>query len=54
MDILGLKLNKIRLFIKSKKRRALIRFNNKLEESMFIRLELIKSALKPDSLLGLI
>jgi hypothetical protein len=54
VDILGLKLNEIGLLIKSRKGGALLWFNNKPEEPIFIRLELIKPALKPDSLLGLV
>ena len=54
MNILGLELNEIRLLIKSGKRGALLRFNNKLKEPIFIKLELIKPAPKPDSLLGLV
>ena len=54
MDILGLKLNKIGLLIKSKKGRALLQFNNKLEKLVFIKLELIEPAPKPDFLLGLV
>jgi hypothetical protein len=54
VDVLGLKLNKIRLLIKSGKEGALLRFNNKLKEPIFIKLELIELALKPDSLLGLV
>ena len=53
MNVLGLKLNKIGLLIKSGKEGALLWFNNKLKEPMFIKLELIEPALKPDSLLGL-
>jgi hypothetical protein len=53
VDVLGLELNKIELLIKSRKERALLRFNNKLEEPVFIKLELIEPAPKPDSLLGL-
>ena len=54
VDILGLELNKIGLLIKSRKGGAFLRFNNKLEELIFIKLELIKPAPKLDSLLGLI
>jgi hypothetical protein len=54
VDVLGLELNEIRLLIKSGKERALLRFNNKLEEPIFIKLKLIELTLKPDSLLGLI
>ena len=54
VNILGLKLNKIGLLIKSKKRGALLQFNNKPEKLVFIKLELIELTLKPDSLLGLI
>ena len=54
MDVLGLELNKIRLLIKSGKEGALLRFNNEPEEPMFIKLELIEPAPKPDSLLGLV
>jgi hypothetical protein len=54
VNILGLELNKIRLLIKNKKRGALLQFNNKPKEPIFIKLELIKPAPKPDSLLGLI
>jgi hypothetical protein len=54
VDILGLKLNKIGLLIKSRKGGALLRFNNKLKELIFIKLELIEPAPKPDSLLGLV
>jgi hypothetical protein len=53
VDVLGLELNKIRLLIKSRKRGALLWFNNKLEEPMFIKLESIEPTPKPDSLLGL-
>jgi hypothetical protein len=54
VNVLGLELNKIRLLIKSKKGEALLWFNNKLKEPVFIKLELIKPAPKPDSLLDLI
>ena len=54
VDILGLELNKIKLLIKSKKGGALLQFNNKPKESIFIRLELIEPTPKPDSLLGLV
>jgi len=54
VDVLGLKLNKIGLLIKSGKEGALLWFNNKLEEPVFIKLESIEPALKPDSLLGLV
>jgi hypothetical protein len=54
VDVLGLELNKIRLLIKSRKRGALLRFNNKLKEPVFIKLELIEPAPKLDSLLGLV
>ena len=54
MNILGLELNKIGLLIKSRKGGALLWFNNKLEEPVFIRLELIEPAPKLDSLLGLV
>jgi hypothetical protein len=54
VDVLGLKLNKIGLLIKSRKGGALLRFNNKLEEPIFIKLELIEPASEPDSLLGLV
>jgi hypothetical protein len=54
VDILGLELNKIGLLVKNRKGGALLRFNNKLEEPVFIRLELIESTPKLDSLLGLI
>jgi hypothetical protein len=54
VDVLGLELNEIGLLIKSRKGGALLWFDNKLEEPMFIKLELIESALKPDSLLGLV
>jgi hypothetical protein len=53
VDVLGLELNKIGLLIKSRKEGALLQFNNKLEEPVFIKLEFIKPAPKPDSLLGL-
>jgi hypothetical protein len=53
VDVLGLELNKIGLLIKSRKGGALLWFNNKPEEPMFIKLELIKPTPKPDSLLGL-
>jgi hypothetical protein len=54
VDVLGLELNKIGLFIKSRKGGALLWFNNKLEEPIFIRLELIEPTPKPDFLLGLV
>jgi hypothetical protein len=54
VNILGLKLNKIRLLIKSRKGGALLWFNNKLEEPMFMKLESIEPAPKLDSLLGLV
>jgi hypothetical protein len=54
VDVLGLELNKIGLLIKSGKGGALLRFNNKLKEPMFIKLELIEPAPKLDSLLGLV
>jgi hypothetical protein len=54
VDVLGLELNKIKLLIKSRKEGALLRFNNKLKEPIFIKLKLIESAPKLDSLLGLI
>ena len=50
MDVLGLELNEIRLLIKSGKGGALLRFDNKPEEPMFIKLESIEPAPKPDSL----
>jgi hypothetical protein len=53
VDVLGLELNEIGLLIKSGKRGALLQFNNKLEEPIFIKLELIEPAPKLDSLLGL-
>jgi hypothetical protein len=52
VDVLGLKLNKIGLLIKSRKGGALLRFNNKPEEPIFMKLELIEPAPKPNSLLG--
>jgi hypothetical protein len=54
VDVLGLELNKIGLLIKSRKGGALLWFNNKPEEPMFIKLELIEPAPKLDSLLGLV
>ena len=54
MDVLGLKLNKIGLLIKSRKGGALLWFNNKPEEPIFIKLELIEPASKPDPLLDLV
>jgi hypothetical protein len=54
VDVLGLELNEIGLLIKSGKRGALLWFNNKLKEPVFIKLELIEPTLKPDSLLSLI
>jgi hypothetical protein len=54
VDILGLELNKIRLLVKSRKGGALLWFNNKLEEPIFMKLELIEPTPKPDSLLGLV
>jgi hypothetical protein len=39
VDVLGLELNKIGLLIKSRKGGALLWFNNKPEEPMFIKLE---------------
>jgi hypothetical protein len=54
VDVLGLELNEIRLLVKSGKGGALLWFNNKLEEPIFMRLELIEPAFKPDSLLGLV
>jgi hypothetical protein len=53
VDILGLELNKIGLLVENKKGGALLWFNNKLKEPVFIKLELIEPAPKPDSLLGL-
>ena len=54
VDVLGLELNKIRLLVKSRKGEALLRFNNKPKEPMFIKLESIEPAPEPDSLLGLV
>jgi hypothetical protein len=54
VNVLGLELNKIGLLIKSRKGGALLWFNNKPEEPVFIKLELIEPAPKPDSLLGLV
>jgi hypothetical protein len=54
VDILGLELNKIGLLIKSRKGGALLRFNDKLKEPMFIKLELIEPTPKLNSLLGLV
>jgi hypothetical protein len=54
VDVLGLELNKIGLLIKSGKGGALLWFNNKPEEPMFIKLEFIEPAFKLDSLLGLV
>ena len=54
VNVLGLELNKIGLLIKSRKEGALLRFNNKPEEPIFIKLELIEPTPKPDSLLGLV
>jgi hypothetical protein len=54
VDVLGLELNEIELLVKSGKEGALLRFNNKLKEPIFIKLELIEPASEPDSLLGLV
>jgi hypothetical protein len=54
VDILGLELNKIGLLIKSRKGGALLWFNNELEEPVFMKLESIEPAPKPDSLLSLV
>jgi len=54
VDVLGLELNEIGLLIESGKGGALLRFNNEPEEPIFIKLELIEPAPKPDSLLGLV
>jgi hypothetical protein len=54
VNVLGLELNKIGLLIKSRKGGALLWFNNKPEESIFIKLELIEPAPKLDSLLSLV
>jgi hypothetical protein len=54
VNVLGLKLNKIGLLIKSRKEGALLWFNDELKELVFIKLELIEPAPKPDSLLGLV
>jgi hypothetical protein len=54
VNVLGLELNKIGLLIKSRKGGALLWFNNKPKEPIFIKLELIEPASKPDSLLGLV
>jgi hypothetical protein len=52
VDVLGLELDKIGLLIKSGKGGALLWFDNKPKEPIFIKLELIEPAPKPDSLLG--
>jgi hypothetical protein len=52
VNVLSLELNEIGLLIESGKGGALLWFNNKPEEPMFIKLELIEPAPKPDSLLG--
>jgi hypothetical protein len=52
VDVLGLELNEIGLLIKSRKEGALLWFNNKPKEPVFIKLELIEPTPKPDSLLG--
>jgi hypothetical protein len=54
VDVLSLELNEIGLLVKSGKGGALLRFNNKPEEPMFIKLKLIEPAPKLDSLLGLV
>jgi hypothetical protein len=54
VDILGLELNKIRLLIKSGKGGALLRFDDELEEPIFIKLESIEPAPELNSLLGLV
>ena len=54
MNVLGLKLNKIGLLIKSGKEGALLWFNDKPKEPVFIKLESIEPAPKLDSLLGLV
>jgi hypothetical protein len=53
VDVLGLEFNEIGLLVKSGKGEALLWFDNKLNELMFIKLELIEPAPEPDSLLGL-
>jgi hypothetical protein len=54
VDVLGLKLNKIGLLIKSGKEGALLWFNNKPEEPIFIKLKSIEPTPKLDSLLSLV
>ena len=54
INLLNIKLNKIGLFIKTKKERLFLWFNNKEEELIFIKLKTIEFVLKPESLLNLI
>jgi len=53
VNVLGLKLNEIRLLVESRKGGALLWFNNEPKEPIFMKLELIEPAPKLDSLLGL-
>jgi hypothetical protein len=54
INSLSVEFNKIGLFIKIKKERPLLQFNNKKEELVFIILKVIKPVFKLKSLLNLI
>ena len=54
INSLNVKLNEIGLFIKIKKRRPLLQFNDKKKEPVFIILKVIKPVFKLKSLLNLI
>ena len=54
INLLNIKLNKIGLFIKTKKERLFLWFNNKEEELIFIKIKTIEFVLKLESLLNLI
>ena len=54
INSLNVELNEIGLFIKIKKRRTLLQFNDKKKEPVFIILKAIKPVFKLKSLLNLI
>ena len=54
INSLNVELNEIGLFIKIKKRRPLLQFNDKKKEPVFIILKVIKPVFKLKSLLNLI
>jgi len=54
INSLNVELNEIGLFIKIKKRRPLLQFNDKKKEPVFIILKAIKPVFKLKSLLNLI